>query len=68
MPWSEAERRRNTEGCIRSTIETKPDRYGLRPHEIDRAVKLGADLADKDRSLNWGQIATAASTAITSGA
>jgi hypothetical protein len=67
MTWSEADRRRNTEQCVRSTIETQHDHYGLRPHEIDRAVKLGADLAEKDRSLNWGQIANAVSTTITSG-
>lgn len=65
--WTEAQKRRNTEGCVRSTIEVDHDKYGLRPHEIDRAVKMGADLAAKDPSLNWGQIARAVSTAITSG-
>jgi hypothetical protein len=44
MTWSEAERRKNAEECVRTTILARRDHLGLRDHEIDRAVQLGTDL------------------------
>jgi hypothetical protein len=64
----DAWKRKNTEDCIRGVIERSHDHLGLRDHEIDRAVKIGADLAAKRKDLNWGQLADAGATAITSGA
>jgi hypothetical protein len=68
MPFGdEAWKRKNTEDCIRGVIERDRTHLGLRDHEVERAVQIGADLANTDRSLNWGQLANAGATAVTGG-
>jgi hypothetical protein len=50
---------------VRSTIERHRGHYGLRDHEIDRAVKLGADLWKGQTDL--GTATEHAATAIKQG-
>lgn len=60
MSWSsEAEQRAGSERIIRDTIERR-SHSGLRPTEVDTAVKNGMAIMDSQRGLNWGQIADAA--------
>jgi hypothetical protein len=68
MPFGDAEwQRKNTEDRIRGVIDRDRDHLGLRPHEVDRAVQIGADIAEGDKSLNLGQLAHAGATAVTGG-
>ena len=58
-PWTDAQERQNRESIIRDTITRNPH-SGLRPAEIETAVRNGMAISDSQSGLNWGQIADAA--------
>lgn len=51
--------RANRESIIRSTIQRDPH-SGLRPAEVETAVRHGMTISDSQKGLNWGQIKDAA--------